>query len=88
LWNSTGVHVWDEYKQEHFDLWALLFITINDWPTLSNLSGQSNKGYNACTHCLVTWKVYFWKKMLKGRVHGPSSISSIESCPKKERQAF
>ena len=27
-------------------------VTINDWPALSNLSGQTNKGYNACTHCL------------------------------------
>jgi len=44
--------VWDEYKQENFDLRALLFVTINDWPALSNLSGQSNKGYQACTHCL------------------------------------
>jgi hypothetical protein len=39
LWSSTGVRVWDEYKQEHFDLRALLCITITDWPTLSNLSG-------------------------------------------------
>ena len=28
----------------------------------------------------------FLKKMSKGHVHGPSSISSIESCPKKEHQ--
>jgi len=35
-----------------FNLRALLFVTINDWPALSNLSGQSNKGYQACTHCL------------------------------------
>ena len=42
----------DEDKQESFDLRALLFITINDWPALSNLSGQTNKGYRACTHCL------------------------------------
>jgi hypothetical protein len=39
LWNNTGVHMRDEYKQEHFDLRALLFITINDWSALSNLSG-------------------------------------------------
>jgi hypothetical protein len=39
LSSSTGVHVWDEYKQEHFDLRALLFITTNDWSALSNLSG-------------------------------------------------
>src|SRR4051812_29322260 len=32
---------------------AFLFVTINDWPALSNLSGQTNKGYYACTHCLA-----------------------------------
>ena len=52
LWKEEGVRVWDEYKQENFDLRALLFVTINDWPALSNLSGQSNKGYQSCTHCL------------------------------------
>jgi hypothetical protein len=44
--------VWDEHKQREFDLRALLFITINDWLALSNISGQTNKGYNAWTHCL------------------------------------
>ena len=88
LWSSIGVRVWDEYKQEHFDLRALLFITINDWPALSNLPEQSNKGYNACTHCFHDMEGIFLKKMLKGCVQGPSSISSIESRPKKERQAF
>ena len=52
LWNGTGVRAWDEHKQEEFDLKALLFVTINDWPALSNLSGQTNKGYDACTHYL------------------------------------
>ena len=28
LWKNEGVRVWDEYKQENFDLRALLFITI------------------------------------------------------------
>ena len=44
--------MWDEHEQEEFDLRALLFVTINDWTALSNLLGQTNKGYNACTHCL------------------------------------
>jgi hypothetical protein len=52
LWAKQGVRASDEHKQEPFDLRALLFITINDWPALSNLSGQTNKGYNACTHYL------------------------------------
>ncbi|XP_035820340.1 uncharacterized protein [Zea mays] len=51
LW-SKGVRMWDEHKKEAFDLRAMLFVTINDWPGLSNLSGQSNKGFRACTHCL------------------------------------
>jgi hypothetical protein len=52
LWHEEGVRMWDEYRQENFNLRALLVITINDWPALSNLSGQTNKGYRACTHCL------------------------------------
>nr|CAE05681.2 OSJNBa0065B15.4 [Oryza sativa Japonica Group] len=52
LWKKEGVPMWDEDKQEEFNLRALLFVTINDWPVLSNLSGQSNKGYKACTHCM------------------------------------
>ena len=52
LWGDEGVRMWDEYKQENFNLRALLFITINDWPALSNLSGHLNKGYKACTHYL------------------------------------
>ena len=42
MWKDEGVRVWDEYKQENFNLRALLFVTINDWPALSNLSGHSN----------------------------------------------
>jgi hypothetical protein len=30
LWNKPGVRVWDEQKQEEFDLRALLFVTIDD----------------------------------------------------------
>ena len=52
LWHEEGVPVWDEHEQKEFNLRGLLFVTINDWPALSNISGQSNKGYNACTHCL------------------------------------
>ena len=52
LWGDEGAQMWDEYKQENFNIRALLFVTINDWPALSNLSGHSNKGYKACTHCL------------------------------------
>jgi hypothetical protein len=57
--------VWDKYKQEHFDQRALLFITINDWPALSNILGQTNKGYNACTHYFHDMEGIFLKKYRK-----------------------
>src|SRR5664279_5348476 len=63
LWREEGVPVWDEHEQKEFNLRALLFVTINDWPALSNISGQSNKGYNACTHCLgETDSIYLGNK--------------------------
>jgi hypothetical protein len=42
-----------------------LFVTINDWPDLSNLSGQSNKGYNVCTHCFHDLEGIILKKCRK-----------------------
>ena len=52
LWKDEGVPMWDAHEGVEFNLRALLFVTINDWPALGNLSGQSNKGFGACTHCL------------------------------------
>ena len=36
LWKEEGVRVWDEYKQESFNLRALLFVCINDCLHLQN----------------------------------------------------
>ena len=57
--------MWDEHKEEEFDLRALLFVTINDWPALSNLSGQTNNGYNACMHYLDETKSVYLDKCRK-----------------------
>mgnify|MGYP001671552449 FL=1 len=65
LWNGNGVRTWDEHRQEEFNLKALLFVTINDWPALSNLSGQTNKGYHACTHCLDDTESIYLEKCRK-----------------------
>nr|AAX92962.1 transposon protein, putative, CACTA, En/Spm sub-class [Oryza sativa Japonica Group]ABA92833.1 transposon protein, putative, CACTA, En/Spm sub-class [Oryza sativa Japonica Group] len=84
LWKKEGVSVWDEDKHEEFNLRALLFVTINDWPTLSNLSGQSNKGYKACTHCMdeTERKQFAMVKDLKvvfGKGPGSQPIESEDS---------
>jgi hypothetical protein len=69
LWANPGVRVWDEHKQKEFDLRALLFITINDWPALSNILGQTNKGYKACMHCLQEKNVYLSHHQFLGKHH-------------------
>ncbi|KAK9054123.1 hypothetical protein SSX86_025200 [Deinandra increscens subsp. villosa] len=50
LWD-TGVDVYDAYKKEHFQLRAMIFCTINDFPAYGNLSGYSTKGKKACPIC-------------------------------------
>jgi hypothetical protein len=65
LWKEEGVRVWDEYKQETPNLRALLFVTIKDWPALGNLSGHSNKGYQACTHYLEETDSFYLKNCQK-----------------------
>jgi hypothetical protein len=64
-WDVRGVCVRDEHKQREFDLQALLFVTINDSPALSNILGQKNKEYNACTHCLDETKSIYLEKSRK-----------------------
>jgi hypothetical protein len=43
----------------------LFFVTINDWYALSNLSGQTDKGYNACMHCLEKTNGIYLEKCKK-----------------------
>ena len=39
LWKDEDVRMWDAHAEDHFNLRALLFVTTNNWPALSNLSG-------------------------------------------------
>jgi hypothetical protein len=77
-----------EYKQEHFDLRALLFVTINDWPALSNLLGQSNKEYNACTHYFYDLKGIFLKKYRKVVYMGHRRFLSSNHALRKKGKHF
>ncbi|WVZ83287.1 LOW QUALITY PROTEIN: hypothetical protein U9M48_030453 [Paspalum notatum var. saurae] len=64
LW-TEGVCMWDVHKIEAFDPRALLFVTINDWPALTKLSRQSNKGFKACVHCLYDTDSTYLKHCMK-----------------------
>ena len=50
LWGE-GVDVYDAYRKEHFQLRAMLFCTINDFPAYGNLLGYKTKGKKACHVC-------------------------------------
>ncbi|KAJ9536255.1 hypothetical protein OSB04_un000555 [Centaurea solstitialis] len=50
LW-SPGIEVYDAYGKERFQLRAMIFCTINDFPAYGNLSGYSTKGEKACPIC-------------------------------------
>jgi hypothetical protein len=50
LW-EIGVQMLDEYCKDSFTLRAIIFVTINDYPTLFTLSGQF-KGKVGCTVCI------------------------------------
>jgi hypothetical protein len=46
LW-ETGAQILDEYRKESFTMRAIIFVTINNYPTLFTLSGQF-KGKVGC----------------------------------------
>ncbi|KAJ9557192.1 hypothetical protein OSB04_011806 [Centaurea solstitialis] len=48
LW-IPGVEVYDAYGKEGFQLRAMVFCTINDFPAYGNFSGYSTKGEKACS---------------------------------------
>ncbi|XP_021851352.1 uncharacterized protein [Spinacia oleracea] len=50
MWDS-GIQVFDAHRNENFNLKALLYGTINDFPAYGNLAGYSVKGYEACPIC-------------------------------------
>ncbi|XP_074298224.1 uncharacterized protein LOC141629053 [Silene latifolia] len=50
LWD-TGVDVYDAYHAETFNLRAMIYCTINDFPAYGNLSGYTVKGAKACPIC-------------------------------------
>jgi hypothetical protein len=44
-WEKEGIRMCDEFHQQHFNLRAMLFVTIQDVPALSSISGEAFKGY-------------------------------------------
>jgi hypothetical protein len=50
-WNE-GVCKWDQYQQEYFTLYAIIFICIHDAPGGFTISGQNKGKSDACPICV------------------------------------
>ena len=51
LWNE-GVRMWDQYQQEYFTLYAIIFVFIYDAHGGFTLSGQTKGKSGACPVCV------------------------------------
>jgi hypothetical protein len=51
LWNE-GVHMWDQYQQEYFTLYAIIFVCIHDAHRGFILLGQTKGKSGACPVCV------------------------------------
>jgi hypothetical protein len=59
LWNE-GVRIWDQYQQEYFKLYAIIFVCIHDALGGFTVSGQTKGKSDACPVCVdETVSVYF-----------------------------
>jgi hypothetical protein len=53
--------MWNEFQQQHFNLQAMLFVTIQDGSALGSISAQAFKGYKGlllvikCIYLLPTY---------------------------------
>ncbi|XP_052158691.1 uncharacterized protein LOC127776375 [Oryza glaberrima] len=61
---KEGLRLWDEFKREHFNLRAIIFVTINDLPANFSLSGQI-KGKTGCLICLEKTSYKYLTSSLK-----------------------
>jgi hypothetical protein len=51
LWNE-GVCMWDQYQQEYFTLYTIIFVCIHDAPGGFTVSGQTKGKSGACPICV------------------------------------
>ena len=51
LWD-TPARTWDAYMGDYFDMRAVLFTTVQDYPGCSYVSAQVGHGFNTCVKCM------------------------------------
>ncbi|XP_045830720.1 uncharacterized protein LOC123922020 [Trifolium pratense] len=87
MW-ETGVEVYDECRKELFNLRAMLFGTINDFPAYGNLSGYIVKGKHACPICEDDTDSMWLEKCKKTVYLGHRKFLNTKHRYRKWRKAF
>jgi hypothetical protein len=87
MW-EMGVEVYDECRQELFNLRAMLFGTINDFPAYGNLSGYSIKGKCACPICAENTDFMWLDNCKKNVFLGHRRFLNTKHRYRKWRKAF
>nr|CAD40254.2 OSJNBb0096E05.3 [Oryza sativa Japonica Group] len=87
LWKES-VETWDAYGQENFKLRVLLFCTINDYPALGNLSGQTIKGKKACSDCKEHPRNRWLKKSRKMVYMGHRRLLPVRHTFRRKKKIF
>jgi hypothetical protein len=49
---NEGVRMWDQYQQEYFMLYEIIFVCIHDAPRGFTVSGQTKGKSGACLVCV------------------------------------
>jgi hypothetical protein len=85
---KDGVRMWDEFQQQYFTLRAMLFVTIQDGPTLGSISGQAFKGYKGCTWCMDETGGIWLKHCKKVMYMGHHRFLRADHPYQKNKEAF
>ncbi|XP_056687930.1 uncharacterized protein [Spinacia oleracea] len=87
LWEK-GVNVFDAHQNETFNLRAMLFCTIQDFPAYGNLSGYTVKGKTACPICEDRMKGKWLKNSKKMVYFDHRPFLPCDHPYRKQKKAF
>ncbi|XP_057248995.1 uncharacterized protein LOC130590530 [Beta vulgaris subsp. vulgaris] len=87
LW-ERGVEVFDAHRQEKFNLRAMLFCTIQDYPAYGNLSGYTVKGKAPCPLCEDGFKGIRLKASKKNVFFGHRPFLPFDHIYRWRKKAF
>jgi hypothetical protein len=85
---KEGISMWVVFQQQHFNLRAMLFVTIQDGPALGSILGQAFIDYKGCTWCMDE-TVGIWLKQFKKVVYmGHLRLLRTDHPYRKNKKAF